>query len=192
MEGLTLNQYVSKYREVILKLDGLDDFQKVRGFVRGLDTKYHAKVKTQYPKTLEAAIQSALIFDDTMDKRGMHKSTKFNSLQSNAHKRKFASNSAETPKKSKGSSGLLSPQEYERAKKEKLCYHCLGSDHEKRICPQLPRKNKNKNKEKVAHMVQKLPLEASPKYSAVEVSHTAEMHECLSHRIYVARDIWAT
>ena len=27
-------------------------------------------------------------------------------------------------------------------------------------------------------MVQKLPLDASPKYSVVEVSHTAEMHEC--------------
>ena len=26
-------------------------------------------------------------------------------------------------------------KEYERAKKEKLCYHCLGSDHEKKICP---------------------------------------------------------
>ena len=30
MEGLTLSQYASKYREVILKLEGLDDFQKVR------------------------------------------------------------------------------------------------------------------------------------------------------------------
>ena len=40
MEGLTLTQYVSKYREVILKLEGLDDFQKVRGFVRGLDKEY--------------------------------------------------------------------------------------------------------------------------------------------------------
>lgn len=37
MEGLTLTQYISKYRSVILKLDGLDDFQKVRGFIRGLD-----------------------------------------------------------------------------------------------------------------------------------------------------------
>ena len=178
MEGLTLNQYVSKYQEVILKLDGLDDFQKVRGFVRGLDTKYQAKVKTKYPKTLEAAIQSALIFDDTMDKRGMHKSTKFNSSQSNAHKRKFATNSAETQRSLRGLVVRCLRRSMNEAKKEKLCYHCLGSDHEKKNCPQLPRKNKDKNKEKAAHMVQKLPLDASPKYSAVEVSHTAEMHEC--------------
>ena len=73
MEGLTLNQYVSKYREVIRKLDGLDDIQKVRGFVQGLNKEYQTKVKTQYPKTLEATIQSALIFDDAMDKCGLDK-----------------------------------------------------------------------------------------------------------------------
>ena len=135
IEGLTLNQYVSKYREVILKLDGLDDFQKVRGFVRGLDKEYQAKVKTQYPKTLEAAIQSALIFDDAMDKRGLNKSNNSNNLQSNTFKHKFANNSVESPKKAKGSSGPLSSQEYERAKKEKLCYVCLSKDHEKKDCP---------------------------------------------------------
>ena len=55
MEGLTLTQYISKYRSIILKLDGLDDFQKIRG----LDNEYKAKVKTQYPKTLEEVIKSA-------------------------------------------------------------------------------------------------------------------------------------
>ena len=171
MEGLALTQYVSKYREVILNLEGLD---KVRGFVRGLDKEYQAKVKFFYPKTLDAAIQSALIFDDTMDKRGLDKSKKFNGSQYFSLQRKFVGNSAEIKNKSKGSSGLLSPQEYERATKVKLCYHCLANDHEKKICPQLPCKNRNKGKEKAAHMVQKLPLDASPKYSAVEVSHTAE------------------
>ena len=81
-------------------------------------------------------------------------------------------------KKAKGSSDPLSSQEYEWAKKEKLCFICLSKEHEKKDCPQLPRKNKDKGKEKAAHMVHKLPLDASPKYSAVEVSHTAEMHEC--------------
>ena len=33
MGNLTLTQYISKYRSVILKLDGLDNFQKVRGFI---------------------------------------------------------------------------------------------------------------------------------------------------------------
>ena len=45
MEGLTLTQYVSKYQDVILKLDGLDDFQKVRGFLGGLYNNYRTKVK---------------------------------------------------------------------------------------------------------------------------------------------------
>ena len=51
MGNLTLTQYISKYRSVILKLDGLDNFQKVRGFIRGLNKDYKAKVKSQYPKT---------------------------------------------------------------------------------------------------------------------------------------------
>ena len=55
MDRLTLTQYISKYREIILKLEGLDDFQKVRGFLRGLTDEYKTKVKTQYPKTLEDA-----------------------------------------------------------------------------------------------------------------------------------------
>ena len=37
MEGLTLTQYISKHRRIILKLDGLDDFSKVRGFICDLD-----------------------------------------------------------------------------------------------------------------------------------------------------------
>ena len=36
MENLTLIQYISKCRATILKLEGLDDFQKVRGFIHGL------------------------------------------------------------------------------------------------------------------------------------------------------------
>ena len=62
---LTLTHYVSKYRETILKLEGLDDFQKIRGFIRGLNEDYKTKVKTQYPKTLEEAIKAAQIYDDS-------------------------------------------------------------------------------------------------------------------------------
>ena len=59
MEGLTLTQYISKYHSIILKLDGLDDFQKVCGFIHGLNNEYKAKVKKQYTKTLEETIKSA-------------------------------------------------------------------------------------------------------------------------------------
>ena len=72
----------------------------------------------------------------------------------------------------------MSLQEYERAKKEKLCYNCLSKEHEKKNGPQLSLKNKDKGTEKATHMVQKLPLDASLKYFALEVLHTVEMHEC--------------
>ena len=56
-----------------------------------------------------------------MDKHGLDKSTKYNTSQSNANKQKIASTVVESPKKPKGSGGPLSLQEYEWAKKEKLC-----------------------------------------------------------------------
>ena len=68
-----------------------------------------------------------------MDKRALDKSTKYNTLHYNANKQKFASTVVETPKKSKGSSGLLSLQEYKGAKKEKLCYNCLSKEHERKF-----------------------------------------------------------
>ena len=37
MDGFTLVQHISKYHELILKLNGLDNFQRVRGFVHCLD-----------------------------------------------------------------------------------------------------------------------------------------------------------
>ena len=70
MVGNTLTQYISKYREAILKLKGLDEFHKHRGFIRGLDLEYRLHVNTQYLKTFEDAIQHAQTFDDDHGKRG--------------------------------------------------------------------------------------------------------------------------
>ena len=61
MGTLTLRQYISNYPSVILKLDGLDNFQKVHGFIRGLTKDYKAKVKSQYQKTLKQAIKDAQV-----------------------------------------------------------------------------------------------------------------------------------
>ena len=82
MDNLTLNQYVAKYWEVILKLNRIDDFQNVWGFIRGLDKEYQAKVKTQYPKTLEGTKKNALIFDDALDKWGGSKTLESSRSQS--------------------------------------------------------------------------------------------------------------
>ena len=39
MKGISLNQYISNYREIVLKLKGIDEFQVLRGFMRGLHPK---------------------------------------------------------------------------------------------------------------------------------------------------------
>ena len=53
--------YLEEYREIILKLEGIDEFQKTRGFIRGLDKACKKEVKRSSPKTLEEAIKFALI-----------------------------------------------------------------------------------------------------------------------------------
>ena len=55
----TLNQYISNYRKVVLKLKDIDEFQKIRGFVRGLKDTYKVEVRRNSPKTFEEAIKFA-------------------------------------------------------------------------------------------------------------------------------------
>ena len=99
MDSLTLTQYIStRYHSIILKLDGLNNFQKVHGFICGLNNEYNAKVKTQYPKTLEEAIKSAQIFDDISDKKALalsHNKSSASSFSSFKNKRKNANFSKE-------------------------------------------------------------------------------------------------
>ena len=147
-----------------------------------MDKEYKTKVKTQYPKTLEDAIKCAQIYDDMLDKKGItHAFASHKNKTSNfkGSKRKYTTASKAVVKKPKGARGPLSHEDFERARKEKLCFLCLG-DHEKKDCPQLKGKEpeRGKGKEKALHMVQVLPLEDSPKYSAVQVSHSELLHEC--------------
>ena len=62
--GRPLLTYIAEYREVILKLQGIDDFHKTRGFLRGLDKHFKREVKRSAPKTLEDAIKFAQIYGD--------------------------------------------------------------------------------------------------------------------------------
>ena len=50
VDDFMLVQYILKYRELVLKLDRLDNFQKVCGFLHGLDKDYQAKVKNAVPQ----------------------------------------------------------------------------------------------------------------------------------------------
>ena len=64
MEGISLNQYISNYREIIMKLKGIDEFQILRGFMRGLSLDYEAYVEPKQPKDLAEALKYAQIYDD--------------------------------------------------------------------------------------------------------------------------------
>ena len=115
MENLTLTQYISKYRALTLKLEGLDDFQKVRGFIRGLHKDYQAKVRTQYPKNLEEAIKSAQIFDDSMDKKGFGNTSwegKSHTSSAKGGKRKFTPSPNDALNKPKGGRGPLTSEDF--------------------------------------------------------------------------------
>ena len=67
-------------------------------------------------------------------------------------------------KNPKGSRGPLNSEDCERAKKEKLCFKCLSSEHEKKDCPKLRGKEPKKGSGRAVHTVQVLPLEASFKF----------------------------
>ncbi len=106
----------------------------------GLDNEYKAKVKTQYPKTLEEAIKSAQFFNDMSDKKSLSLSINKSSLSNFSpfkNKRKNANFSIEEhPKKPKGAKGSLTSDELASACKENLCFNCLGQ-HARKDCPQL-------------------------------------------------------
>ena len=131
------------YRDIILKLDGLDDFQQVRGFLRGLNPDIQRNVESKDPKTLEEAIKQAHIYADPSDEHDTDK-TQHSSYHTqpfhNSFKRKTlhgtTTDTQESTKKSKSSRGPLSPEEFERAKREHLCFLCLGT-HPKKDCPKL-------------------------------------------------------
>ena len=102
-----------------VELKGFNDLQCVRGFIRGLNNEYKAKVKTQYPKTLEEAIKCAQIFDDTLEKSHAAKfpptrtnvsmpTFKFNN---NANKRKEVGGGTNDTKKQKVRKGKLTSEE---------------------------------------------------------------------------------
>ena len=64
MEGITLNQYISNYREIVLKLKGIHELHVLRGFMGGLHPDYEAYVEPKQPKDLVVALKFAQIYDD--------------------------------------------------------------------------------------------------------------------------------
>ena len=76
---------------------------------------------------------------------------------------------------SKGTKSLLSSNKLAQARKEGLCFLCLGN-HQRKDCPHVQKDN---GKEKSVHTVQLLTLAQCPHYTAIEYSHEAPPHECV-------------
>ena len=64
MEGISLNQYISNYKEIVLKLKGINEFQVLRHFMRGLHLDYEAYVEPKQSKDWVEALKFAQIYDD--------------------------------------------------------------------------------------------------------------------------------
>ena len=113
MAGNTLTQYISKNRQAILKLKGLDEFQKLRGFLCGLDADYRLHVNTQDPELFEDIIKHTQTFDDDHGKKGQdsYAKSKWQSWSPNRakfSKKRHSSSSPQEAKKPKPSRDELS------------------------------------------------------------------------------------
>lgn len=177
--GRPLLTYIAEYREIILKLQGINDFHKVRGFVRGLDKHFKREVKRNAPKTLEDAIKFAQIYEDNT------RLTAFNPTQTEPKptdtgvsrpflkgKRKFPFNKEGKPlfKKRVTPGPKLNQEDFSKAKKENLCFICLSPDHSQWNCPKNRRRDDEKgkgpdknHKDRQIHVVQTLPISGNEK-----------------------------
>ncbi|KAJ7518724.1 hypothetical protein O6H91_20G005100 [Diphasiastrum complanatum] len=182
-----LTQHIASYRDVTMKLSDLDDYNQVRGFIRGLQAEYQKYIRPLKPKTLETAITLAQTYDDIVRPKGKRvvEDTRPESSK-HGEKRKIPTSNFSHKKRYR-----LSRSDIERAKREHLCFICLGKGHNKSQCPKVqhkgntdetPGKNQNgpfrKPEKKQVHTVQVLPLGQSPKVKSVHVSHINEAHTC--------------
>lgn len=75
----------------------------------------------------------------------------------------------------------LTPEEFERAKKEKLCFKCMSPNHSVWNCTKNKSKgeeSRDKGKGKEIHVVQTLTLQGNEKFKSVEVLHEDRTHQC--------------
>ena len=202
MEGISLNQYISDYREIVLKLKGIDEFQILRGFMRGLHPDYEAYVEPKQPKDLAEALKFAQIYDDisrrskgtfgkakekepfALKKRKFFKAEKGGSETSESFRGQGGRwKKKPRPGKQKSQSKVGKKDQYEKARKENLCFNCFEPGHAKADCPKLKAGRSSSDAKKDAkpsrqvHTVQRLPLNAR-EFSEVVVSHMSDTHEC--------------
>ena len=104
-----------------MKLEGLDDFQKIRGFTTGLNLEIQKHVLSKGLQTLEEAIKQAHVFNDPNerddDSTASQRNTRPNNFNDNKtkKKRKFNNDTHTKGNKPKSTSRPLSKEDYERA-----------------------------------------------------------------------------
>ena len=198
MEGISLNQYISNYREIVLKLKGIDEFQILRGFMRGLQPDYEVYVEPKQPKDLAEALKFAQIYDD-ISRRSKGAFGKAKEKDKFSTKRKFFKEKGGSSESFKGQGGRWKKKprpekptsqnkqgkkdKYEKARKDNLCFNCFEPGHTKADCPKLKAGGSSSGAKKdgkpsrQVHIVQRLPLLAR-EFSEVVVSHSSDTHEC--------------
>ena len=87
------------------------------------------------------------------------------------------------PGKPKSQNKSVKKDQYEKARKENLCFNCFEPGHAKADCPKLKAGGSSNGAKKdgkpsrQVHTVQRLPLIAV-EFSEVVVSHSSDTHKC--------------
>ena len=202
MEHKSLTQYISDYREIVLKLKGIDEFQTLRGFKRGLTNEYLEYIEPLQPRDLSEAIKYAQIYDD-IKRRGARDGAgraESRDQKGSSFKRKGfrgvkqgdggdqgspsgRGSKKPRPFKRKRDSELHKKDLYAKARKENRCFGCNEIGHTKAECPKNrtdasgsePRRDGKSSRQ--SHTVQRLPL-GFEEFREVTVCHCDKHHVC--------------
>ena len=138
-----------------MKLKGIDEFQILQGFMRGLYPHYEVYVEPKRPKDLAEALKFAQIFDDIgrrskggfgkgkekekfLTKRKLFKENKGGAGLSNSYKGQGGWwRNKPHPRKPKSKNCIDKKDQYKKAQKENLCFYCFEPRHAKAKCPKL-------------------------------------------------------
>ena len=181
MRDNPLTHYIFYYRDIVLKLPGIDDFQIVRGFLHGLDATYECNVRPLDPETLEEAILFSQIYNDTSEKEAPRSNTcEGGNGKNNSQKCKAFFSWNKQSKQNKKPKAKFTPTRGGQGQGQGCgSYKTLSKEQLKKDSSKLneDKRGSDKGKEKVVHTVQVLPLD-SDKIKEVTVSHYNATHSC--------------
>lgn len=136
-------------------LKGIDEFQILRGFMRGLNPDYEVYVETKQPKYLAEALKYVQSYDGITHRskalygKGKDKETfslkwKFfkNEKEGGSVSESFRGQGGHWKKKlhlgkPKNQTKQAKKEQYDKARKDNLCFNCFETGHTKAACPKL-------------------------------------------------------